>query len=236
MQLRPGMQAFDYQFTADRMRSWSSGTFCHENGHMLCDYPDLYDYGDESSGVGGFCLMCAGNNVNEKNPIPISAYLKRLSGWAHNVTPLEHDHRSRWKPARNDFAIYSRGGREYFLLENRQRAGRDASLPDEGSGDLARGRRRRQQPRADDRAPATTSSRSNRPTDCSSSSASGTRWAIAGDLFAGARARFADDTTPDSKWWNGTSSNLTIDQISAAGASITFRCLLCETRRHRRRR
>lgn len=21
------------------------GTFCHENGHMLCRFPDLYDYG-----------------------------------------------------------------------------------------------------------------------------------------------------------------------------------------------
>ena len=40
----------------------------------------------------------------------------------------------------------------------------------------------------------------------------------AGDLFAGADARFADTTVPDSKWWNGTSSNLTIEQISTAGA------------------
>ena len=32
----------------------------------------------------------------------------------------------------NDFAIYSRGGREYFLIENRRKAGRDAALPDEG--------------------------------------------------------------------------------------------------------
>jgi M6 family metalloprotease-like protein len=87
--LAPGRSAFDYQFTA-MGAELELGTFCHENGHMLCDYPDLYDYGDQSSGVGGFCLMCAGNNVSEKNPIQISAYLKRLSGWARNVVPLEH--------------------------------------------------------------------------------------------------------------------------------------------------
>ena len=87
--LGPGRSAFDYQFTA-MGSELTLGTFCHENGHMLCDYPDLYDYGDESSGVGAYCLMCAGNNVNEKNPDQISAYLKRLSGWARNVTPLEH--------------------------------------------------------------------------------------------------------------------------------------------------
>src|SRR5262249_35045614 len=46
------------------------------------------------------------------------------------------------------------------------------------------------------------------------------------DLFAGAAARFADNSVPDSKWWNGTSSNLTIDQISAAGPAVTFRSLL----------
>src|SRR5688500_1549654 len=36
----------------------SIGTFCHENGHMLCRFPDLYDYGNrdgdgvESAGLG----------------------------------------------------------------------------------------------------------------------------------------------------------------------------------------
>jgi M6 family metalloprotease-like protein len=83
---------------------------------MLCDYPDLYDYGYESSGVGGYCLMCAGNNVSEKNPIPISAYLKRLSGWARNVTPITHGATMTLDAGTNDFAIYSRGGREYFLI------------------------------------------------------------------------------------------------------------------------
>jgi subtilisin-like proprotein convertase family protein len=51
----------------------------------------------------------------------------------------------------------------------------------------------------------------------------------AGDLFAGSGPRFADNTAPHSKWWNGTSSNLSIDLISPAGASVTFRCLLADT-------
>ena len=79
--LMAGKSAFDYQFTAMDAAP-ELGTFCHENGHMLCDYPDLYDYGGESSGVGHFCLMCAGNHADAKNPVGISAYLKRLSGWA----------------------------------------------------------------------------------------------------------------------------------------------------------
>ena len=34
------------------------GTFCHENGHLLCRFPDMYDYGErdgdslKSAGIG----------------------------------------------------------------------------------------------------------------------------------------------------------------------------------------
>lgn len=226
VQLRPGMQAFDYQFTA-MGSELELGTFCHENGHMLCDYPDLYDYGYESSGVGGFCLMCAGNNVSEKNPIPISAYLKRLSGWARHVTAITHGATVTLDAETNDFAIYSRGGREYFLIENRRRAGRDASLPDEGlaiwhvdeDGDNSHEHMT-----------------SGSHYELSLEQADGlfqlerqrNQIGDAGDLFAGAAARFGDTTVPDSKWWNGTASNLSVEQISAAGPSITFKCFLAD--------
>jgi len=45
-----------------------------------------------------------------------------------------------------------------------------------------------------------------------------------GDLYDGAAARFADDTVPASKWWNGTASDLIIDQVTANAASMSFRC------------
>ena len=99
---------------------------------MLCDYPDLYDYGYESSGVGGYCLMCAGNNVSEKNPIAVSAYLKRLSGWARNVTLITHGSQVTLDAGTNDFAIYSRSGREYFLIENRSRPAATRPCPMRG--------------------------------------------------------------------------------------------------------
>lgn len=225
--LVPGKSAFDYQFTA-MGAELELGTFCHENGHMLCDYPDLYDYGNESSGVGGFCLMCAGNNVSEKNPIPISAYLKRLSGWAGNVIPLEHDRQVTLNAGTNDFALFSRSGREYFLIENRRKTGRDSALPDEGlaiwhvdeDGDNS-----------------SEQMTSTNHYELALMQADGLfelerqRGQIgdAGDLFAGPGAQFADGSTPNSRWWSGTSSNLIIDQISAAGASMTFRCLLSDT-------
>ena len=226
VQLRSGMKAYDYQFTA-MGAELGLGTFCHENGHMLCDYPDLYDYGYESSGVGGYCLMCAGNNVSERNPIPISAYLKRLSGWAGNVTTITHGATITLEAGTNDFAIYSRGGREYFLIENRRRTGRDASLPDEGlaiwhvdeEGDNSHEQMT-----------------SGSHYELSLEQADGlfqlerqrNQIGDAGDLFAGPLARFGDSTLPDSKWWNGTSSNLRIEEVSAADQSITFKCFLSD--------
>jgi M6 family metalloprotease-like protein len=50
----------------------SIGTFCHENGHLLFNYPDLYDYGGESQGVGNYCIMCGTNNKNPARPCAIS--------------------------------------------------------------------------------------------------------------------------------------------------------------------
>lgn len=225
--LIPGRAAFDYQFTA-MGAELELGTFCHENGHMLCDYPDLYDYGYESSGVGAFCLMCAGNNVSEKNPVAIAAYLKRLSGWAHTVTPLEHGLQVTLAAGTNDFAIYSRGGREYFLIENRQKAGRDAALPDEGlavwhvdeDGDNSH----------EQMTGASHYELSLEQADgLFQLERLGNQIGDGNDLFAGAGSHFADGTVPDSKWWNGTSSGMILDQISAAGASMTFRCLLSDT-------
>jgi hypothetical protein len=109
------------------------GTFCHENGHMLCDYPDLYDYGYESSASAPSALMGSGNNRDEKNPISICAYLKRLapdgpppsSNW-------NNDPRGVAGGRHHDFAIFPRNGREYFIIENRQRANRAAPCRTKG--------------------------------------------------------------------------------------------------------
>jgi M6 family metalloprotease-like protein len=222
-----GRAAHDYQVTAIGAQL-ELGTFCHENGHMLCDYPDLYDEGDQSSGIGHYCLMCGGNNASETNPVEISAYLKRLSGWSDNVIPIEHGRTITLQAGSNECAIYSRSGREYFLIEYRRKAGRDTALPDEGlaiwhvdeTGD-------------NEREAMTAASHY----ELSLEQADGLfqlerlrgHNGNANDLYAGPGARFADNTTPSSKWWNGTSSNLIIDQVTpAGGASISFRCLLSD--------
>ena len=104
---------------------------------MLCDYPDLYDYGNESSGAGAYCLMCAGANINEKNPTQISAYLKRLSGWARSVTPIQHGTQIALPADGNDFALFAKNSGEYFIVENRLKRGRDQFFAGRGACGLA---------------------------------------------------------------------------------------------------
>ena len=222
--LAPGKAAFDYQFT-DMSHQLTLGTFCHENGHMLCDYPDLYDYGYESSGVGAFCLMCAGGNADEKNPPHICAYLKRKSGWANRLTAIEHDRQVTLAAGTNDFAILVKTPGEYFLLENRAKTGRDAALPDEGlaiwhvdeDGDNSNEQRTAAQHyelslvQADGQFRLETARN---------------HLGDATDLYGRTNKRFADGTAPASKWWDGTASNLDVFEISGPGASITFRSKL----------
>lgn len=69
--------------------SLSIGTFVHESGHLLFDWPDLYDYDGSSNGsVAGYGLMSYGaNRSNGHKPVPPVAPLKALVGW-ENVTEI----------------------------------------------------------------------------------------------------------------------------------------------------
>ena len=220
--LVPGKVARDYQFT-DMGAELELGTFCHENGHMLCDYPDLYDYGNQSGGVGYFCLMCAGNQATPKNPASISAYLKRLSGWAGTITTLEHGKTVTLESSGNHMAMLAKNDDEYFLVENRQKTGRDAALPDAG---LAIWHIDEQGSNNEEAMTAA------KHYELSLEQADGlfelehsrSELGDANDFYAGAAARFGDDTTPASRWWDGTSSFLTLDQFSASGAAMSLRC------------
>ncbi|MGP1385935.1 MAG: M6 family metalloprotease domain-containing protein [Thainema sp.] len=218
-ELAPGKQAFDYQIT-NMGSELSLGTFCHENGHMLCDYPDLYDYGDQSSGVGHYCLMGYGGS-DKKNPVQIGAYLKYKSGWANPLTLIQQNVQEATIAAgKNDFFLYPKHQAEYFIIENRQKAGRDAALPSKGLAiwhvdELG----------SNDHEQMTASLHY----ECSLEQADNQfdlehhlNPGDAGDLFAKDKL-FSSITSPSSNWWDGTPSRLTICDISEAGSPMTFR-------------
>jgi len=221
-ELAPGKRAYDYQIT-DMGQQLTLGTFCHENGHMICDFPDLYDYGSDSSGIGVYCLMCAGGAVTsaDRNPTQVCAYLKRAAGWAESVTRITDGLVATAPAGGNQFFIHAKNAAEYFLIENRLQAGRDQHLTDSGLAiwhvdHLGSNNHQQGTPQFH--------------YECALMQADGRNdleheenVGDSTDLFhSGGNTRFGDTTRPNSRWWDQTSSGLEIHSVSAAGTNITF--------------
>jgi M6 family metalloprotease-like protein len=195
------------------------GVYCHENGHMICDYPDLYDKDDIGNGVGSYCLM--GYFTSPTNPCQIGAYLKDVAGWTGDRIVASPGTTVTLTAGRNDFLVHDRSGTEYFIVENRQQEGRDAQLPDAGLTIWHVDRN------GDNSAEQMTAESHY---ECSLEQADG-RFDLehdAGtgdpdDLFGGAAAnRFGQNTVPDSRWWDGTASGLELAEISEPGPGMTL--------------
>jgi M6 family metalloprotease-like protein len=220
-----GKFAHDYQIT-DMADELTLGTFCHENGHMVCDFPDLYDYGGESAGVGAFCLMCGGANADEKNPTHVGAYLKYCAGWTGSLTTLEDGMELTAAAGQNQFFVHRKAGNttEYFIVENRLAQGRDAALPASGLAiwhvdELASNQHEQMT--------------AHHHYECALKQADG-RFDLerdpanpgdAGDLFVAPKS-FGPATSPSSKWWDGSDSKLTITSIGKAGEAVAFKVKL----------
>lgn len=210
-------QFSDYQIT-NMGSQLTLRTFCHENGHMVCDFDDLYDYGGQSSGVGHYCLMCSGgSNIN---PTQVCAYLKNEAGWTSSLTTLVPGMMATIAAGSNEFLIHKKDDIEYFILEVRQKVGRDSALPDAGLAiwhvdELGDNNLEQMTP--------------SHHYECSLEQAdnhfdleSGANKGDADDLFGAPNYRmFTSMTSPNSCWWNGLKSGLEIVDISALGSSMT---------------
>jgi M6 family metalloprotease-like protein len=214
----PGKRFSDYQIT-DMGTELTLRTFCHENGHMVCDFPDLYDYGNQGGGVGHYCLMCYGGS--DLNPVQVSGYLKNSAGWTTKLTKLTSAMTAVAKAGRNDFLIHRKDSSEYFLLENRQRSGRDASLPDAGLTIWhvdERGSNENEQ-----MTPTLHYELSLEQSDNLFQLERRVNGGDADDLFGAPSATtFNDTSSPNSKWWDGTASGLDIESISASGLTMSI--------------
>lgn len=213
-----GKKLFDYQITSIGSEL-TLRTFCHENGHMICDYPDLYDTGYQSTGIGHYCLMCYG--ANDKNPAQICAYLKNQSGWATKAVPITPGITATLSAANNDFYLHAKNATEYFIIENRQKTGRDTFLPDAGLAiwhvDESASNNNEQM------TPSLHYECSLEQTDNRFDLEKKANYGDVEDLYAApTNVTFSDSTAPDAKWWDGGNSGLNITGISAAGPTMTF--------------
>lgn len=116
-----------YQMS-DLTSSPDIGTFCHENGHLTCDFPDLYSYATGTpSIVGYFSLMSQGSHGGGgRHPNSVDPYLKIKAGWADVVDVNSSSHlRTLALEDRNYFLRFKNPARseEYFLVDNRNDTG-----------------------------------------------------------------------------------------------------------------
>ncbi len=117
-----GIKASSYQMT-DMGSSLDIGTFCHENGHMLMDYPDLYSYDGNAASIGSYSLMASSGSTH---PVNIDPYLKTASGWADIVDLSSNSHqRCTIQVDANLFYRYRNPAKttEYFIFEVRDNTG-----------------------------------------------------------------------------------------------------------------
>ena len=217
----PGKTLHDYQIT-NMGSSLTLHTFCHENGHMLCDYPDLYDYGYESAGDGDYCLMAYGGG-QATNPVQIGAYLKYKAGWATAVTDITPGATISLRAGQNAFARFVNTARatEYFLVENRQQSARDAALPAAGLAiwhvDELGSNNNEQGTLASHYECALVQA------DNAYHLEHGGNHGDANDLFKAPQVNhLSDGTAPAAKWWNGSNSGLDIQCTTPAGALMTL--------------
>lgn len=206
------------------------GTFAHECGHMLCRFPDLYDYGRRdddflaSAGLGQYCLMSAGNHLNGgKTPSPICAYLRYLTGWITEEVDLRTP--GQYTARHGDYGRYLKynTGRdnEYFLIENRSRTALDTHLPSSGlsiyhcdilgsnewQGNTADKHYQCMLLQADKLGSLERNENQGDEGDLYNN--------VAGDVLS-------DASVPNTLTWDGSASGLRIRDIGAAGDEITF--------------
>jgi M6 family metalloprotease-like protein len=116
----------------------SLGVLCHEFGHAL-GIPELYAPGDAvHEGIGKWGLMGQGTWVGRgRKPPHMDAWSKLQLGWV-DVVDVERTTIGLRLPAVTDQPLVARipavvgKPKEYYLLENRTRAGHDEALPGEG--------------------------------------------------------------------------------------------------------
>jgi M6 family metalloprotease-like protein len=208
------------------------GTFCHENGHLLCRFPDMYDYGKRdgdglpSSGIGNYCLMGSGNHLGGGlSPSPVCAYLRDLAGWCDQLVDLNTP--GVYTAVHGDYRTVMKyrcsRPNEYFLVENRTRMDMDRAGDSNGlaiyhcdtlgSNELQQGTAEKHYQcallQADGRRDL-----ENDPRNRGDGS----------DLFGAVPGTaISNISRPDSREWDGRDSELILSDISAPDNWITFR-------------
>lgn len=208
----------------------SIGTFCHENGHMVLNLPDLYDYKGKSGGVGRFCLMC---NTDSKNPQPICLPLKaKYTNWVDLIDLTSAEKGKEYSIVSNstNYYVYKKSGSgENFYLESATKNWFWGSYADWGllvwhadwnaPDDPYTGSINDYPDMTADKHFAVSLEQA----DGQFHMEKGMGYGHYGDLFQSKNnSNFVDNTAPNSKWWTGSASGFELYNISQVGDTMSF--------------
>lgn len=221
------------------------GTMIHELGHSLCGLPDLYDTTYTNEGMGIFSLMAAGSwgadsalsEASGTTPTALDAWSRQYLGW---TVPKTTKGSFTLNPALSGNAAAVKyvnsalSTTEYFLIENRYPTGWDRGMTIVNNSwnggllithvDITAGT----QGQNDLNDYVVGGHQGVVPVQASTASCD---MLVANANCAGApttlfyngnKNALSDTTTPNSKYYNGTSSGLSVSNISAPGSSMTF--------------
>lgn len=212
------------------------GVCCHELGHLLFGWPDLYDTDGSSEGLGNWCLM-AGGSWNGAGDVPAhpSAWCKAQQGWVAVTNQTQNGVVTvpDVKDSRTVYRLWKDGaqGNEYFLMENRQPTRFDRLLP--GGGLLVYHVDDAAASNADERHPKVALLQA----DGSRHLNQGLNRGDAGDPFPGSSEKVAltGTTVPGTRSYNNVQTGVALTGISAAGpvmtATVTVRSAAAPARR-----
>ena len=200
------------------------GVACHELGHLLFGWPDLYDTDGSSEGLGTWCLM-AGGSWNGDGDIPAhpSAWCKARQGWISVVNQTRNATLSipDVKDGHVAYRLWKDGaqGKEYFLVENRRRRQFDSRLP--GDGLLVYHVDETTDSNADERRPLVALLQADGREDLNRALNRGD----SGDPFPGStrKRELSTTTSPSTKSNAGVATGVAIQEIAQSGTAITAR-------------
>ncbi len=228
----------DYVIQPERL--WGGmqtmGVFAHEYGHAL-GLPDLYDTDGSSEGNGNWTLMAGGswNGVATAGdrPAHLDPWSKYKMGWLAPALVsgvLANEPVTAANVAADAYQVRSgspTAGGEYFLVENRQKAGFDAGLP--GAGLLIW--------HIDEAKTANTAECYPGGPSCATQHyhvalvQADNLWELeknvdrgdAGDPYPGSAGKMVFDaaSAPNSNLYSGAASNVCVSAISAAAPTMT---------------
>jgi immune inhibitor A len=200
------------------------GVCCHELGHLLFGWPDLYDTDGSAEGLGNWCLM-AGGSWNGGGDVPAhpSAWCKADQGWVEVINQAENGMASiaDVKDGHTVHRLWKHGdtGDEYFLVENRQRRLYDRELP--GDGLLVFHVDDKVATNSDERHPKVALLQADGADDLGH----GNNRGDAGDPFPGTanNTELTHKTSPSSQAYGGGNTSVSITEIGASGPVMSAR-------------